>query len=80
MIRIYRQERFTRLPDALLFDTDNTLYAYDPAHEAALRAVREKMAQAFAIRAADFDEPFEEARRQTKLQLAGTAASHSRLL
>ena len=30
MMKINKQEQFSRLPDAFLFDTDNTLYAYDP--------------------------------------------------
>ncbi|MFT5644020.1 MAG: FMN phosphatase YigB (HAD superfamily), partial [Janthinobacterium sp.] len=43
MVKIYARERFTRLPDAILFDTDNTLYPYQPAHTAAQRAVRDKV-------------------------------------
>ena len=46
-MKINNPERFTRLPDAFLFDTDNTLYPYDPAHEAAQLAVREKVSKTF---------------------------------
>ena len=80
MIKIYSEERFNRLPDAILFDTDNTLYPYDPAHAEALRAVREKVVNTFSIKPEDFDKAFKEARQQVKTRLKHTAASHSRLL
>ena len=31
-MKILAPARFGHLPDAILFDTDNTLYPYDPAH------------------------------------------------
>ena len=80
MMKINKQEQFSRLPDAFLFDTDNTLYAYDPAHAAAQKAVREKVVTKFAISPEDFDKAFKEARRQVKIRLKNTASSHSRLL
>lgn len=80
MMEIFAPERFSRLPDAILFDTDNTLYPYDPAHAAAQQAVRQKVATTFAISFEDFDKAFGEARRQVKERLKHTAASHSRLL
>ena len=79
-MKINNYERFNRLPDAILFDTDNTLYAYDPAHAAAQNAVREKVAKTFSISLADFDGAFNEARAQVKRRLNNTASSHSRLL
>lgn len=80
MVTLYDKARFDRLPDAILFDTDNTLYPYDPAHEAAQKAVREKVATTFSIPAEEFDRAFAEARQQVKQRLKHTAASHSRLL
>lgn len=80
MIRIYAPAPFDRLPDAILFDTDNTLYPYDPAHAAAQRAVRDKVVATFSITAAEFDKAFDEARKQVKHRLVHTASSHSRLL
>jgi HAD superfamily hydrolase (TIGR01549 family) len=80
MIKIIDQSRFTRIPDAVLFDTDNTLYPYDPAHAAAQQAVREKVISTFSIGAKDFDGAFNEARKQIKARLGHTASSHSRLL
>ena len=79
-MKIQNPERFTRLPDAFLFDTDNTLYPYDPAHAAAMRAVRQKVTTTFSIAEEDFDKTFNEARKQIKDRLKHTASSHSRLL
>jgi HAD superfamily hydrolase (TIGR01549 family) len=80
MLKIYSKERLDRLPDAILFDTDNTLYPYDPAHSEALKAVRDKVVDTFSIKPEDFDKAFKEARVQVKKRLKGTASSHSRLL
>lgn len=79
-MKIYAKEKFNRLPDAILFDTDNTLYPYDPAHAAAQRAVREKVVATFSIKPEVFDRAFDEARQQVKTRLKHTASSHSRLL
>lgn len=79
-MKILSTERFSRLPDAILFDTDNTLYPYDPAHEAAKKAVRDKVVRTFAIKNEDFDKAFMEARSQVSNRLKHTASSHSRLL
>ena len=80
MVTILSSERFDRLPDAILFDTDNTLYAYDPAHSEAYRAVQEKVVDTFSIKPEVFDKAFQDAREQIKKRLAHTAGSHSRLL
>ena len=79
-MRVNNQERLNRLPDAFLFDTDNTLYPYDPAHSAAQKAVRDKVVKTFSISPDDFDKAFKEARTQVKTRLKDTASSHSRLL
>lgn len=69
-----------RMPDAILFDTDNTLYPYNPAHAAAHRAVRDKVVATFSIAPEVFESAFKEARSQVKSRLKHTASSHSRLL
>ena len=79
-MKINNHDRFTRLPDAFLFDTDNTLYPYDPAHAAAQAAVREKVTKTFSISPDDFDNAFTQARVEVKKRLKNTASSHSRLL
>lgn len=79
-MQIINKELFLRLPDAILFDTDNTLYPYDPAHMMAQQAVREKVVSTFSISSKEFDKAFNEARQQIKAGLKNTASSHSRLL
>lgn len=79
-MKIINPQQLTRLPDAFLFDTDNTLYPYDPAHAAAQQAVKEKVVSTFSISTQDFDKAFKEARNQVKTRLKHTASSHSRLL
>ncbi|HVY53649.1 MAG TPA: HAD family hydrolase [Gammaproteobacteria bacterium] len=80
MTKIFKPECFIQRPDAILFDTDNTLYAYDPAHEAAMKAIREKVTRMFSISAEQFDQAFAQARQEIKQRLKHTASSHSRLL
>ena len=79
-MKIYNEAPFDRLPDAILFDTDNTLYPYDPAHSAAQKAVRGKVVSTFGIKSDVFDKALAQARSEVKMRLEGTASSHSRLL
>ncbi len=79
-MKIYQKNQFTQLPDAILFDMDNTLYPYKPAHDLAMIAMREKMMRECNINSKNFDKLFDEARQQIKQQLGEQAASHSRLL
>lgn len=74
------EERLRRRPDAVLFDTDNTLYAYQPAHEAAMNAVRIKVMKSLSMSADQFNAMFVRARHEVKADLTGKASSHSRLL
>lgn len=76
----HREEAFRTPPDAVLFDTDNTLYPYDPAHKSAMDAVRAKAMRLFGIEKEKFDEAFGIARDAVKERLRDTASSHSRLL
>ena len=80
MTQLHHPERFDRLPDAVLFDTDNTLYAYDPSHAEAFKAVRAKAMSLFSISAEQFEEAYHRARKDTKARLGETSGSHSRLL
>lgn len=80
MIKFIKPERFDRLPDAILFDTDNTLYSYEPAHRTAMQVVRGKAEKMLGIAPGTFDKAFAHARDEVKARLRHTAASHSRLL
>ena len=64
----------------MLFDLDNTLYAYDPAHKAGMLAVYEKALRKIGIAPDEFKKAFDAARSEIKKQLGKTASSHSRLL
>lgn len=79
-MKIYDNLKFKNLPDGILFDTDNTLYHYEPAHAIAQKAIRQKFVSTFAISQEQFDEAFNKARDQVKERLKNTAASHNRLL
>jgi putative hydrolase of the HAD superfamily len=80
MTKIFDPGRMARKPDAVLFDTDNTLYPYDPANAAAVAAVVAKATQMFAIGADQVQAALARARTETKQRLGETASSHSRLL
>jgi FMN phosphatase YigB (HAD superfamily) len=80
MMKIINPEYFNQLPDAIIFDTDNTLYHYDPAHNAAMKAVRDKVTRTFSISPEQFDSAFSQARQEIKNRLKKTSSSHSRLL
>ncbi|MAV94055.1 MAG: hydrolase [Euryarchaeota archaeon] len=80
MIKINNPELLTKLPNAILFDTDNTLYSYNEANEAAIIAVRKKTKQMLSISTSEFDEAYDNARSSVKSMLGSTASSHSRLL
>lgn len=73
-------QAFVRPPACVIFDTDNTLYPYEPSHEAAMQAARQKAVRVLGVSECEFDAAFDEARRQIKARLSGTASSHSRLL
>ena len=79
-MKIFNSSRVQQFPDAILFDTDNTLYPYDPAHLVAQKAVETKVVDTFSITSIDFNKAFQQARSDVKQRLEGTAACHSRLL
>jgi len=79
-MKIRTPSLFQSLPDTILFDTDNTLYAYEPAHQAAMIEVCRKACQKLSLERDEFLKAFHEARAAVKRRLGETAASHSRLL
>lgn len=66
--------------DAILFDFDDTLYAYAPCNEAALSAACAVMAPRLSLTSERFYALHDEVRRALARQLAGQAASHNRVL
>lgn len=79
-MKINATSKVHELPNAILFDLDNTLYSYDLAHNKAYLEVKNKVIKSFSIDPEDFDRAYKEARLYVKSRLSGTAASHSRLL
>lgn len=79
-MKIFNHSRLQKFPDAILFDTDNTLYPYDPAHLVAQKAVEKKVVDTFSISSLNFNKAFQAARLDVKKRLEGSAACHSRLL
>ena len=67
-------------PQAVIFDTDNTLYPYAPAHTEATIAVEKKVEVVLGIKKDLFRSAFIEARAEIKKRLGSVASSHSRLL
>ena len=79
-ITVNNPDRFTERPLVVLFDLDNTLYFYDPAHAAGNSAVVAKATSNLGIDSQTFNESLARARNDIKQQLGTTASSHSRLL
>ena len=77
---INRREKILTLPKAIIFDTDNTLYPYEPAHRIALKAVINKASQMLGVKANIFEHAIKEAKSEIKKRLGAVASSHSRLL
>jgi len=67
-------------PQAVIFDTDNTLYPYEQAHKAATKATEIKACDLLGVPLEKFKDAFAIARKDVKTQLKKTASSHSRLL
>lgn len=67
-------------PEAVIFDTDNTLYPYGPAHKAAMKSVTHKAINTFGVSKQEFLQAFEKSKFEVKDRLGSTASSHSRLL
>ena len=79
-IKLIKVEKFINLPKAIIFDTDNTLYAYSPAHKLALNSVFIKAESLLDIKKDLFEKKFKEARCEVKNRIHNKASSHSRLL
>ncbi len=69
-----------RAPRAIIFDTDNTLYAYDAPHAEATTATEAKAVRLLGADQESVRDAFRQAREEVKRQLGETASSHSRLL
>jgi HAD superfamily hydrolase (TIGR01549 family) len=66
--------------NGLLLDLDNTLYLYDPAHEAGIKSVFNRLHKKTSISLVALAAAYEQAKSVVKHRLQNTAASHHRLL
>lgn len=80
MVRVSSTLEVVAKPSAVIFDTDNTLYPYDPAHKAATMAVEKKAAKLLGVGDKEFRAAVDGAKKEIKGRLGKTASSHSRLL
>jgi FMN phosphatase YigB (HAD superfamily) len=67
-------------PTLVVFDLDDTLYEYAPAHRAGIEALSRFAADELGVKAPAFEEALTVARERVKQRLGQVAASHSRLL
>lgn len=65
---------------AVIFDLDNTLYAYDPLDKEAGERVREYARKEIGIAAEQYKDAYLFGRNETKKQLHDVGASHNRML
>lgn len=79
-VEIQNETAFHKVPEAVIFDTDNTIYPYEPAHRIAMDATEEKATQLLGVSRTQFQYAYREARNAIKKHLGETASSHSRLL
>ncbi len=79
-LTVFSPERIGQGPRAIIFDTDNTLYAYDAPHRAATTAAEDKAARLLGVDGESVRRAFAQARGEVKQRLGRTASSHSRLL
>ena len=68
------------IPEAVLFDTDNTLYNYEPANRKATNAIAKKIKNILDINKHEFLTNYMEEKNEIKNELGPVAGSHSRLL
>ena len=60
-MEIRNAEQFLQPPEAVIFDTDNTLYHYDPPHRKAMLATEAKAAKLLGVGNGEFKDAFDKA-------------------
>lgn len=65
---------------AVIFDLDNTLYAFDPLDQKAVGRVKKYVCEELDITGRQFEEAYLFGRDETKKRLGDVAASHNRML
>lgn len=68
------------MKEAVLFDLDNTLYEYEPAHQKALQSAHKTLKKEIKISFSEFKILFDLSKSEVQRELSGTASSHNRVL
>lgn len=68
-----------KIPEVIALDLDNTMYAYEPCHSAAMSAISLQVENRLSIPQSKWAPAYEEAKRSVKARLGRVASSHSRL-
>jgi HAD superfamily hydrolase (TIGR01549 family) len=69
----------TARPEVIAIDLDNTMYAYEPCHNAAMSVVSREVRNRLQFPTSKWNLAYEEARNGVKARLGEVASSHSRL-
>lgn len=74
------KQKILERPSCVLLDIDNTVYRYEPAHAAGMKAAHQCAADLLDVSSDEFLKAFRAARAEIKRRVGATAASHHRLL
>ena len=80
LLKNLNKNNLNTLPDAVLFDLDNTLYEYQKCHDAGLSAVKLKHSKELSMDSKTFDKLYIKSNEAVKLLLRGKASSHNKLI
>ena len=69
-----------KIPKAIIFDLDDTLYSYQRCHNLALKKVQMKLAKELNIPEEKFNNLYDQVNKEIKLQLGKVASSHNKFL
>lgn len=69
----------TNKPEVIALDLDNTIYAYEPCHRAAISLVARELENRLELSRSKWTDSYERSKESTKARLGKVAASHSRL-
>ena len=69
----------SKKPDIIAIDLDNTMYAYNPCHAAAMKAVSDELGNRLDLPETKWLSAYELSRQNVKARLGKIASSHSRL-
>jgi len=69
-----------KIPKAVIFDLDDTLYSYQKCHNLALKKVKIKLLNELGIDKQKFNKLYDDANYEVKLKLGRVSSSHNKFL